>query len=282
MFKWVEISLQKNEARYKILSDFLRENKLENTVEFLEPTIKKFPQALEEAYRKYDGIRIGRGLGEAVLLHLSNHSMMVDKIKAADAIVRSENNWFLRTNAVDGFIRVLKAIGEKFDFDSSVLIVGSGAAARVATTALFMCGFKNFSISSLDKLKVESLIEGLKITHFGASFRMVLKEELILLPGIHGIMVNTTPMEVDNAMLEELYYFNFFKSGGIAVDFSILPVDTPLLKGAIDVGAHCVRGYEVAAATDIIWAEQILGRAVDGTDYTERLGKYLREQNLSV
>ncbi|MCB0349770.1 MAG: hypothetical protein KDD38_01220 [Bdellovibrionales bacterium] len=282
MFKWVEISLQKNESRYNLLSDFMKENGLENSVEFIEPSIEDLPQVLESAMQKYDGIRIGRGLGEVVLSLLPNHSMMVDKVKAADAIVKSQGKWFLRTNAVDGLTNVIKLFGEKFDFDSSVLVVGSGAAARVAVTSFFMCGFKHFSISSLDKSKVELFIESLRRTHIAATFKVVLKEELVLLPGTHGIMVNTTPMSAENPMLEELYYFNFFKAGGIAVDFTILPVDTQLLKGARDVGAACIHGYQVAAATDIIWCEQIMGRNFMSESYTDRLGKHLRAQNLSV
>lgn len=282
MFKWLEISLEKNTQRYKFLSDFLTNNGLINQVDFLETSLEDFPKALEESLRNYDGIRIGRGLGEVVLEHLPTHSMIVNKIKAADAIVKSEKTWWLRANAVEGFTRVLKTFGEKFDFNSSVLIVGSGAAARVATTSLFMCGFKNFSISSLDKEKVESMISGLSRTHLGVNFKGVLKEDLILLPGSHGVMVNTTPMTEDNPMLAELYYFNFFKSGGLAVDFSILPIETTLLKGAKDVGAECIYGYEIAAATDIIWCEQILGRELDSTNYAESLGNFLSGQNLSV
>jgi hypothetical protein len=64
------------------------------------------------------------------------------------------------------------------------------------------------------------------------------------------------------------------------VDFSILPVDTPLLKGARDVGAHCLYGYQISAQTDLIWAEQIMGRQVPWRDYEGRLGKIMRETNV--
>jgi len=80
-------------------------------------------------------------------------------------------------------------------------------------------------------------------------------------------------------MLAELYYFNFFKVGGIAIDFSILPVETPLLVGAKEVGASCVYGYQISAHTDMIWCEQISGRKFSNAGtYEQKLGDHLRAQ----
>jgi shikimate 5-dehydrogenase len=276
MFRWVEISTKKSQERFELLAAFMNRNGLENSVEFVETTEEEFPAKLTEAMAKYDGIRIGRGLGEDVVPLVTTRSVMVDKIKAADSLVKSHGKWWLRANAVDGFSRVLTRVGEKFDFQSSVLIVGAGAAARVAITSLFMAGFRNFSVSNLDVTRVEDLIRAMSRTHLGAQFRVVLKDELILLPGTHGVLVNTTPLGGDNPMLEELYYFNFFKVGGVAVDFSILPIETPLLKGASEIGAHCLYGYQISAQTDLQWAEQVCGRALEGSSYEKDLETHLR------
>ena len=208
-----------------------------------------------------------------------NHPVIVDKIKAADAIVSIDGQWWLKSNAVEGFSRVLAKVGERLDLDSDVLVVGAGAAARVAITGLFLHGFKNFSVSTLDLNQGQLLVNELKRSHLGAVFRVVPKEGLILLPGIHGVLVNTTPMGEDNPMLVELNYFNFFKVGGVAIDFSILPVETPLLGGAKDVGASCVYGYQISAHTDMIWCEQIAGRTFSNSEtYENKLGEHLRAQ----
>lgn len=276
MFKWVEIGFENNRPRFEELSLFLNENGFANSVDFIQTTAEKFSSDLNLALPQFDGIRVGRGCGEAVVPLFNNHPVMVDKIKAADAIVKSKDTWWLRCNAIDGFHRVLASCGDKFDLDSSVLIVGAGAAAKVAVTSLFIVGFRRFAISSQDEQKVHQLVQELQRSHLGGEFKVIPREGLILLPGTHGVLVNTTPMTKDNPMLEELYYFNFFKAGGVAVDFSILPVDTPLLKGALDIGAHCVFGYQISAQTDIIWCEQITGRSFSGGEYEQRLGKRLR------
>jgi shikimate 5-dehydrogenase len=277
MFKWVEIGLQNNRIRYETLSKFLNDNGFANSVDFIETNEKDFEINLPKWLEQYDGVRIGRGLGEVVVPLFVNHLLMVDRIKAADAVVKTDGKWWLRSNAVDGFSRVLSQVGERFDLESRVLLVGAGAAARVAITALFRAGFRQFAVSNIDENKAKVFINEMRRTLLGAELVLVLKEGLILLPGAHGVLVNTTPLAEDNPMLEDLYYFNFFKTGGLAIDFSISPVHTPLLIGARDIGAHCVHGYQISAYTDLIWAEQISGRSFNNAEEYERaLGEVLR------
>jgi shikimate 5-dehydrogenase len=278
MFKWAEIGLQINRIRYDELSAIMNENNFANSVEYLEIKKEDFQKSIEQLQAKCDGIRVGRGLGEEVLKYFVRQSMMAEKIRAADAIVKRGKDWWLESNAVDGFSTVLRRAGEKFILESSVLIVGCGAAARVAVTSLFMAGFKNFSISDYEEDNAKTFVLSMKNTHLGAKFSVVPRDGLILLPGTHGVLVNTTPLDNDNKMLEELYYFNFFIQGGLAIDFTISPVDTPLMKAATDVGAHCLYGYQISAATDLIWAEQVAGRKLgDPLIYESRL-----KQKLSV
>lgn len=280
MFNWVEIGLENNRARYEELSRFLKECGFENQVHFMQTKEENFASDIEMATQKYDAIRIGRGCGEIVLPLFVTHEGMVGKIRAADALVKMGNKWWLRNNAVTGFSRVLAQVGESLDLESSVLVVGAGAAARVAITSLFMAGFKDFVVSNLDLKKAEVMVNEMKKTHLLAQFRLLPKEGLVLLPGGHGVLVNTTPLAEDNPMLEELYYFNFFKAGGVAIDFTISPIDTPLLVAARDVGALCVHGYQISAATDVLWCEQIAGRSLDARIYAPRLESALRQKEV--
>ena len=88
MFRWVEIALECNRTRYELLSEILTENGFENKVDFLTVKENEFETQFTEALNNYDGIRIGRGLGEIVVPLWNKHSVMVDKIKAADAVVK--------------------------------------------------------------------------------------------------------------------------------------------------------------------------------------------------
>ncbi|MEQ1664308.1 MAG: hypothetical protein ABL927_02915 [Bdellovibrionales bacterium] len=271
MFHWVEIALNSNPLRYNELSSFLNDQKFENKVDFIETTEADLLKNIEEIIKKYDGIRIGRGLGEIILPYFVKRNVAVDQVRSADTILKLENNWWLRANVIDGFIRVLSRVGESFDLNSPVLVVGAGAAARSAITSLFMLGFNEFVISNLDISKAEIMVTSLRRINLGSKMSVVAKDDLIHLPGVYSILVNTTPMTKDNSMLAELYYFNFFKAGGLAIDFSIAPVDTPLLEGAKEIGAKRIYGYQVAAQTDLLWCEQITGRSFEGFEYEERL-----------
>jgi len=277
MFKWVEIALQNNRVRHEALSLFLRDSGFENSVDFIETGEEDFKKNLPAWLAQFDSIRVGHGLGEVVVPLFNRHGMVVERIRAADSIMKIDGEWWLRAYAVDGFSRILSRVGKKFDLDSRVLLVGTGAAARVAMTALFRVGFRQFTVSNLEEKKATAFIGDMKKFLLGAVITFVPREGLILLPGQHGVLVNTTQLAKDNPLLEDLYYFNFFKTGGLAIDFSISPVETPLLIGARDVGASCVHGYQISACTDIIWAEEVMGRALRNAEkYEQALGEALR------
>ena len=282
MFKWVEIGLEVNKNRYETLSRFMIENQFQNEVHFLTTNSDDFSKNLNEVLKNFDGVRIGRGCGEMVLSSIHTQAALVQKIKAADAVVKANGTWWLRANAVDGFFRILNQVGEKLDLESHVLVVGVGAAARVAVTSLFMLGFKNFSISNIDVGKATEAVKDLQKSHMGAHFKIVAKDRLISLPGLYGVLVNTTPLVAENPMLAELYYFNFFKTGGVAIDFSISPIETPLLRAAKDVGALCIYGYQISAITDMIWAEQVAGRAFAENVYLDLLREALDDSEPNV
>lgn len=279
MFKWVEVGTINNVPRYEHLSAFLTENGFPNKVEFEickpEDLATRLPTLLEQ----YDGIRIGRGLGEIVVPMFPDNNVLVSQLRAADAIIRLNGKWQLKANAAQGLSQALVRVGTHFDFESSVLVVGTGAASKIAVRSLFQSGFKNFVVSAMDIAKVEAMVAELKRTHLNANFKIIPKEGLILLPGTHGVLVNTTPMTVDNPILAELNYFNFFKQGGVAIDFTISPVDSPVLLGAKEIGAVCVHGFEISGFTDLIWASQITGRKLEEGNYVERLGSKLRNHD---
>jgi shikimate 5-dehydrogenase len=275
--RWAEVGLQTNPQRYEALAGYMRELGFESKVEFINVTLDEYPKRLPELLKEFDSIRVGRGLGEVTIDLFNNNTVFIDRLKAADSIIKWNDTWLLRSAAYDGFSKVCARVGNLFDLDSSVLIVGAGAAARLAIAVLFRAGFKTFGISDQTTSKVERVAEELKKVYFGAEFRAIPKDDLILLPGNFGVLVNTTPLVEGNEILDELSYFNFFKRNGVAIDFTIKPVDTPLLLEALDVGATVVKGYEISTYTDIVWAEWFCGVKLDPLVYGERLEKFLRE-----
>ncbi len=272
MFKWTELSTEISQGRYEVLRETLKRMGVENEVTFSQfSRDEEWLAALQEAERTMDGIRLGRGIGEAVLARTPDQSVHVSRLGSADCLIKENGRWWPRSANYEGLLRVLAKAGQHFELDSDALIVGAGAMARVAVAALFREGFKRFGLTALDQDRGRELIKNLERVYLGAQFRFVPKEELILLPGIYGVIVNTTPSTADNELLQELSYFNFFIPKGVAVDLYLRPAITDFLSEAKDIGATIVPGYEVAAATDAVWVKWALNKELPLTEYRESL-----------
>ncbi len=276
MIKWVEISQFPSPERYDVLSRFLNENGIPNQVEYQKVSHSEYPDALKAAMLKFDTIRIGRGIGDITPQLFNNNTVFIEKMGAGDAVVKMHGKWCLRSTLYEGMIQVCSNVGHRFELDSHALIVGAGAIARASIAALSRSGFTKFGISDQSTERGEILCAQLRKMYFGAEFRLIPKQELILLPGIFGVLVNTTPLDEGNEILDELTYFNFFRKNAIAFDYTLRPVDTPLLKEAEEVGVFAVHGYELAVQSDKVWVEMVSGKSIDMSQYESALSAALR------
>ena len=270
--KWIEVSTHASKIRYQCLSEQLESQGIPNEVEFCEfQTEEEWNAILDEHEPKVKAIRLGRGLGENILKRYPNHSVHINKLGAADCLIYEDNKWWPRSASYDGLLQVFAKVGEKFDLNSSALIVGAGAMARTTVAVLFREGFKNFGLTAIDEDRGMELLSELKRTYFGADFDFIPRDELILLPGLYGMIVNTTPSTKENELLNELSYFNFFIPHGVALDLYLEPAETEFLKEAKEIGATGIPGYEVAAAADQNWAKWVFDVDLDLSAYIERL-----------
>jgi shikimate 5-dehydrogenase len=274
MFRWLEVSVEPYAERYEVLSEQLNSQGCSNTFEnFKLPSTKEEWLKLKPKLDEYQGVRLGRGWGEGILKLIPDHSVHVAQLGAADCLVKSEGAWWPRSAAYEGLLETLAPVGEHFDLRSQVLIVGAGAMARTGIAVLFREGFKKFSVTALDQDRGRALLEQLRRVFIGAEFKFVPKDELILLPGVYGAVLNTTPSTTDNTLLQELAYFNFMAPRGVAIDLYFTPPVTQFLLDAKDVGAQIVPGFKVAAATDRVWAQWSAGVKINDLTYAGKLEK---------
>src|SRR5690606_29702871 len=157
--------------RYEALASYMRELGHDSKVDFIEVSLEEYPKRLPELLKEYDSIRVGRGLGEVTIPLFNNNTVFIDRLKAADSIVKWNGTWVLRSAAYEGLTKVCAGIGQLFDLDSSVLVVGAGAAARLAISVLYRAGFKKFGISDKTTSKVDTFAAELKSIYFGAEFK---------------------------------------------------------------------------------------------------------------
>jgi shikimate 5-dehydrogenase len=163
------------------------------------------------------------------------------------------------------------ALIKNLDISESALIVGAGASCRAVVASLLKIGFKKFNITEKFEERGRLLIQDLKQTYFAVDFRFTTQSAITQLPGVHSVVINTTPLTPSNDLLNELYYFNFLKPEGAVIDLTLVPYETPLLKAAKQVGARVVHGCEVATLVDIYWIKNSLGIAVPLDEYLSGL-----------
>ncbi|MEQ1879281.1 MAG: hypothetical protein ABL958_21780, partial [Bdellovibrionia bacterium] len=96
-------------------------------------------------------------------------------------------------------------------------------------------------------------------------------------PGMHSLVVNTTPLVENNEIVRELQFYNFMKEGGAVIDMIMVPPVTPLLEEAEQIGAKIVRGFEIAAEVDAVWVKKAFGISIDLNAYSTALGQKMAE-----
>lgn len=259
-----------------VLQKYLSSKGVENSVEYIQTDREKYPQALKETLEKFDAVRIGRGLGDCSHMLFNNNSVFIQKVGTADTVLKVHGKWELRSALYEGLSAIVARVGSRFDLASHVLVVGTGAVARVAIASLARAGFSKFGISDQVDERVHSFCPGMKKVFLGAEFHPIPKDELILLPGRYGVLVNTTPLETGNEILDELNYFNFFRKNAVLFDFTTQPIEPPLVLEAREIGVHAVAGFEMAAAADAVWAEWVFGKHIDMSGFQALLEKELR------
>ena len=278
MLKWVEISQYPAPERLSVLEKYLNSKGIENKVEYVQATKENFLEKLKPLFSSFDSIRVGRGLGDAAPSHFNNNSVFIQKIATADCILKIHGQWQLRSSIYESLVEITSRVGARFDLESHVLLVGTGAVARASVAALARAGFSRFGVSDQSTERVQAFCAEMKKVFLGATWTPIPKDELILLPGQYGVLVNTTPLEEGNDILDELSYFNFFRKNAVAFDFTVQPIETPLLTEAKDVGVHPVYGFEIAGLADEIWVKWVLGENIDMSGYSALLEAELRQK----
>ena len=270
MKKWIEIAGTCSRKRYEYLSDFLNKSGVENSVDFVECGMDEFPLLLKHAMDQYDFIRVGSPFGERVPHLIDQLPVTTYFQKSADSLFNEGGRWWARSMLTEGLIREV-ALVEKLDISESAFIIGAGASCRGVIAALMKIGFHKFNFTEKFEERGRLLLKELKETYFGVDFRFTPQSAITLLPGIHSIVVNTTPLVPSNDLLDELYYCNFLRPNGVVIDLTLVPPETPLLKAVKQVEGRIVFGFEVAALIDMYWSVQAFRQTFDQLAYSKGL-----------
>jgi shikimate 5-dehydrogenase len=268
--KCLEIGGSSQRLRFDFLASYLKG--LGHSVEFdyIETTQDAFPEKIEQAMLQYQHIRVSSPFGEKVHEFVNAVPMDTMTQRSSDCLIFDQGEWWARSMLSEGLVRELASM-KKLDISETAMIVGAGASCRAVIAALLKVGFKKFNITEKFEERGRLLMKDLKETYFGVDFRFTPQSSITQLPGVHSVVINTTPFTPNNDLLHELYYCNFLKPEGIVIDLTMIPFETPLIKAALQVGARVVHGCEVSTLVDAYWVKSSMKISLNHHDYEAKL-----------
>lgn len=268
MIRWAEVAQSCENLRFETLSRFLNEKGVANEFTAINCELQDFRAQLDLALKNYKHLRIGAPYGETVLQNFTHLPALMINLKSCDVLVNRDGAWWPE-NLLHEALQTALADGQPtLDLTSSILVVGTGASARAIVAAVLRLGFNRVNITARSPEKGQALVEDLRKSYFSVQFQFIPQANLNSLPGIHSVVINTTPIRDDNTLLEQLYYFNFLAPGGMLIDCNTFPIETNLAKEAHDVGASVITGYLLACYTDVLWAERFLNFPISTQEYS--------------
>ena len=98
------------------------------------------------------------------------------------------------------------------------------------------------------------------------------------MPGVHSVVVNTLDFVEHDDFLNELYYFNFLRKGGVVIDLAETPVETPFLRIAKDIHATTYVGYQLWCLYDFLWVQKFIRQPFDIKSYEAAVKMHLEKQ----
>lgn len=192
---------------------------------------------------------------------------------ACPFLVRDKNEWWPRPLLEEAFIHCMTENFGQLDLDSFALVAGSGGGAKTVIAAIATLGYSTINVSDKIQDKAIQLVTEMKKKFFQINFQAVPFQAITTLPGVHSLVVNTTPLSLENDLLDELYFFNFLKSGGAVIDLTLIPSETPLIIEAKQWGARHLSGDYVFAERDALMIERLTGKKIQISKYRELLRK---------
>ncbi|MCC7404815.1 MAG: hypothetical protein IT288_10495 [Bdellovibrionales bacterium] len=275
--RWTEIAVSPQHERWQLLSKILNEAGVANCYEPSATAPERFAESLSQATQNMGALRIGSPFGQLVTRHFPYEPVLSMSLGAADTLLPIQGKWWTRSALYQAFHHLLREFGDLLNMKGTALVVGAGAAARIAIASLIKIGFKQIKLTNQEPTEAQALMREMSRSYFGVSFEFVPLSHLIMLPGTNSIMVNTTPSGVDNELIKELLYFNFLEPGGEVWDLSLSPIETALVKEAEEIGTRVVRGSEVASWVDVVWAKWVFGYEMDRNSYLKSLTEMLNK-----
>lgn len=277
ILKWCEIGSTQTH-RYNVLSQFLSQEGVQNEFRFIEVNESNLKEKIEEAKSQNFNIRFHPTLFDKVSGNIENNLKEIETLKSIDGLVyESEKGYWPEILLRESIFEYLTMRVKALDVSQKAFVVGSSGLARAGISALIKLGFSKINLTCEDDTSADLVIEDFKKIFFNVEFEHTKRSDVTILPGTHGLVLNTISILDSASIPTEIFYFNFLKKGGLVVDVVDLPIDSPLTKIAEDIGAEVIRGFEILAHYDLNWVQKLTGQKLSLEPYQKALENHLSQ-----
>ncbi len=264
---WCEIGPTKT-PRFDVLSQFLTSQGIQNQFTFVEADDATLGDKILEVQKQKQIIRFHPKNYDKISTFIQNNLRDLEALKAIDTLMYdSKNGYWPAIILREAVFEYLTQKVKNLDVMQKAFIVGTCGTARACIAALVKLGFSKINITGGEDQEGQALIADFKEIFFNVAFEYTKRSDVTILPGVHGLVVNTFSVLESEIVPVEIYYFNFLKKGGLVIDMIDVPVESPFTKIANDIGAQVVAGYEISAFYDLLWVEKVTGRKLDLAAY---------------
>lgn len=210
-----------------------------------------------ESHIKADAVFISPELAAVALTASKLRMRNVDQIGSALLFLKREDKLWPSSLFVDAIVKSMSLDLRALDMFSPVLVAGSNVLSDHIMFALSKIGYTKIFVTDENSEKLESQVARIKKSLFNIEVVPLPLSQITTRPGVFSLLVNTTPLSLDNKLLDELYFFNFLGRGAGVLDLTLVPIETPLLKQAKDWGAKVMSGTSVWAMFDQLLIQSI-------------------------
>ena len=273
MKKWTVLNKINEDKRWQTLSQALTDAGTANEFVPFTESLDGFTDfsKLEEFHH----VRLSNRIAEPLLKNLKVQSSWTTLLGVVDGMVKTSHGWWPLCALYESFGQLLIDLGQDLDMSASTFVAGAGSAARITIASFFKAGCKKFIVTGFDAEEAERALTDVRRRFFGMNIQFVPMDKIVLLPGECSVAVNCTPSVEENELLRELSYLNFLKRPGLLIDLTMGGQPSILVQEAKDAGVRVVNGFELAARTDVLWAQWAFQTALSREVYQKRLEETL-------
>lgn len=165
---------------------------------------------------------------------------------------------------------VMKAMGfliteneHKFRVEDQLLILGSYPISQCAVSQMLNYGYRRIGVVLEEGSVQQEVANRLSSLLLKSELTFYKFNQLPLLPGIFGVVINALPRDMTTRHFEEICFLNYLRAQGLFLNASGR-WEEELTQEVIKVGSRCISGEQIYKKRNQLFLEQYDSLAKEG------------------